>query len=85
MGAASIVLKLGMPPLLRRFGTLSVFVGTMRTWPAAFAALPFAALVARAGAGAGEDGVRWPTIALALFLSRLGCLAFSYVMSDLSP
>ena len=81
MGAVSIPLKLGMPLLLRRFGTLPVFVGTMRTWPATFAALPLAALVARAGGG--EDGAKWPAIALALFLSRLGCLAFSYVWLQL--
>ena len=44
MGAASIVLKLGMPALLRRHGTLPVFAGCMRVWPLAFAALPLAAL-----------------------------------------
>ena len=78
MGAASIVLKLGMPALLRRHGTLPVFAGCMRVWPLAFAALPLAALVARAGGpdGAGA-GARWAAVAGALLLSRLGCLAFS--------
>ena len=80
MGAASIVLKLGMPALLRRKGTLPVFSACMRVWPAAFAALPLAALV-RAAAGEGTEGgaKTWAAVAVALLLSRLGCLAFSCV------
>ena len=83
MGAVSIVLKLGMPPLLRARGTLPVFSACMRVWPVAFAALPLAAVVARAsssssdGALGGTDGKTWDAVAIVLFLSRLGCLAFS--------
>ena len=92
MGAVSIVLKLGMPALLRRFGTLAMFDFCMYAWIAAFASLPLASWVARAAtavvnnlnpnpnpnlnlrdAGTGE----WLSIGFVLFLSRLGCLAFS--------
>ena len=80
MGAVSIVLKLGMPPLLRARGTLPVFSACMRVWPVAFAALPLAAVVARASSDEAlgrTDGKTWAAVAVVLFLSRLGCLAFS--------
>ena len=52
MGAVSIVLKLGMPALLRRFGTLAMFDFCMYAWIAAFASLPLASWVARAATAA---------------------------------
>ncbi|PIL35917.1 MFS general substrate transporter [Ganoderma sinense ZZ0214-1] len=89
MGAVSIVLKLGMPALLRRFGTLAMFDFCMYAWIAAFAALPLASWVARGaaaalppnGAGLRDAGTgEWLSISFVLFLSRLGCLAFSIIM-----
>ncbi|CDO75650.1 hypothetical protein BN946_scf184941.g3 [Trametes cinnabarina] len=93
MGAVSILLKLCMPKLLRRFGTLNMFDFCMVAWVATFASMPFASFVAKqaatAGAhlfGGGEQLAReasayeWTIVAIVLFLSRLGCLAFSIIM-----
>ncbi|KAI0769763.1 MFS general substrate transporter [Trametes elegans] len=89
MGAVSIVLKLFMPVLLRRFGTLGMFDFAMLAWVATFAAMPFASFVAQRASAATplvnstmrEASVEeWTAIALVLFLSRLGCLAFSIIM-----
>lgn len=87
MGAVSIFLKLGMPALLRRFGTLAMFDFCMYAWIAAFASMPLASWVAQAATATlpGTDGPslreagtgEWLSIAFVLFLSRLGCLAFS--------
>ncbi|KAI0745943.1 MFS general substrate transporter [Earliella scabrosa] len=92
MGAGSILLKLCMPALLRRYGTLNVFDFCMAAWPLTFAAMPLASWVAQASAAPapidGFDGatareasaLEWTTVAFVLFLSRLGCLAFSIIM-----
>ncbi|KAH9895113.1 MFS general substrate transporter [Cubamyces lactineus] len=93
MGAVSIPLKLCMPKLLRRFGTLAMFDFCMLAWVATFAAMPFASFVAQRAtaaptllAGTGEEAFReastgeWAAVATVLFLSRLGCLAFSIIM-----
>ena len=94
MGAVSIPLKLCMPTLLRRFGTLAMFDFCMLAWVATFAAMPLASFVAQRanaptllGAGplqGGEEAAfreastgEWTAVAAVLFLSRLGCLAFS--------
>ncbi|KAH9942402.1 major facilitator superfamily domain-containing protein [Epithele typhae] len=76
MGFVSIFLKLLLPPVLRARGTLSVFAWCMRVWPLAFAALPLAAWAARVGTAE----TKWTMVAGALFLSRLGCMAFGVVM-----
>ncbi|KAI9060327.1 MFS general substrate transporter [Trametes sanguinea] len=93
MGAVSILLKLCMPKLLRRFGTLNMFDFCMVAWVATFASMPLASLVAKRAAaadtllfGGGERAAReasageWTVVAFVLFLSRLGCLAFSIIM-----
>ncbi|EIW63486.1 MFS general substrate transporter [Trametes versicolor FP-101664 SS1] len=86
MGAVSILLKLCMPKLLRRFGTLGMFDFAMLAWMATFAAMPLASLVAQSAAAAGVPLLReastreWVAVAVPLFLSRLGCLAFSIIM-----
>ncbi|KAI1795645.1 MFS general substrate transporter [Ganoderma leucocontextum] len=86
MGAVSILLKLCMPALLRRFGTLTMFDFCMYAWIAAFASMPLASWVAQAATAASPAGVRdastgeWLSISFVLFLSRLGCLAFSIIM-----
>ncbi|OSD06738.1 MFS general substrate transporter [Trametes coccinea BRFM310] len=93
MGAVSILLKLCMPKLLRRFGTLNMFDFCMIAWVATFASMPLASLVAKQAAaagtllfGGGEQAAReastveWTVVAFVLFLSRLGCLAFSIIM-----
>ncbi|TBU61708.1 MFS general substrate transporter [Dichomitus squalens] len=88
MGAVSILLKLCMPALLRRFGTLNMFDFCMYSWVVAFASLPLASWVAQASAAA-VDGLQqfrdastgeWISVGFVLFLSRLGCLAFSIIM-----
>ncbi|KAI0374170.1 MFS general substrate transporter [Pilatotrama ljubarskyi] len=93
MGAVSILLKLCMPKLLRRSGTLGMFDFCMLAWVATFASMPLASLVAQRAAiasapplGPGKAAVRetsaveWAAVSLVLFLSRLGCLAFSIIM-----
>ncbi|KAI0355607.1 MFS general substrate transporter [Trametes cingulata] len=92
MGTVSILLKLCMPKLLRRFGTLGMFDFCMLAWVATFASMPLASLVARRAAAAatplfaGKTAVReasaveWGAVSIVLFLSRLGCLAFSIIM-----
>ena len=88
MGAGSILLKLCMPALLRRYGTLNVFDFCMAAWPLTFAAMPLASWVAQASVGGSIPGglkesfreasaLEWTTVGFILFLSRLGCLAFS--------
>lgn len=96
MGAVSIFLKLCMPGLLRRYGTLNMFDFCMFAWVVTFAAMPLASWAAQSstsavpvddlrGSLADETTYReastleWTTIGCILFLSRLGCLAFSYV------
>ncbi|TBU33708.1 MFS general substrate transporter [Dichomitus squalens] len=88
MGAVSILLKLCMPALLRRYGTLNMFDFCMYSWVVAFASLPLASWVAQASAAA-VDGLQqfrdastgeWISVGFVLFLSRLGCLAFSIIM-----
>ncbi|KAI0681942.1 major facilitator superfamily domain-containing protein [Cerioporus squamosus] len=82
MGAVSIPLKLCMPVLLRRFGTLNVFDFAMLAWSACFLSMPLASWVAQASVATEKyrsgSAAEWASIALTLFLSRLGCLAFSY-------
>ncbi|RPD57572.1 MFS general substrate transporter [Lentinus tigrinus ALCF2SS1-7] len=92
MGAVSIPLKLCMPVLLQRFGTLNVFDFSMLAWSACFLSMPLASLIAQASIGTTTpiDGLvnkyregsalEWASVALTLFLSRLGCLAFSIIM-----
>ncbi|KAI0779428.1 MFS general substrate transporter [Fomes fomentarius] len=97
MGAVSIFLKLCMPGLLRRYGTLNVFDFCMSAWVVTFAAMPLASWAAQSSMSAVPiDGLRgspaeettyreastleWTTIGFILFLSRLGCLAFSIIM-----
>ena len=77
MGTLSIFLKLAMPFFLRRLGTLTVFRWCMRSWAATFAAMAFLPAVARNGGVAAE----WTAVSGVLFLSRIGCMAFSYVLS----
>ncbi|KAI0744127.1 MFS general substrate transporter [Daedaleopsis nitida] len=91
MGAVSIFLKLCLPPLLRRYGTLNMFDLCMFVWPFTFAAMPLASWVAQASVGSigglmikesfrEASALEWTTVGFILFLSRLGCLAFSLVM-----
>ncbi|KAH9858823.1 MFS general substrate transporter [Lenzites betulinus] len=93
MGAVSILLKLCMPKLLRRFGTLGMFDFSMLAWMATFAAMPLASFVAQRAASAVSPATplvgaflrdtstrEWVAVAVPLFLSRLGCLAFSIIM-----
>ncbi|KAI8972234.1 major facilitator superfamily domain-containing protein [Trametes punicea] len=93
MGAVSILLKLCMPKLLRRFGTLNMFDFCMVAWLATFASMPLASLIAQKAAvvatplsSTGGEAARapskgeWAVVAVVLFLSRLGCLAFSIIM-----
>ena len=77
MGTLSIFLKLAMPFFLRRLGTLTVFRWCMRSWAATFAAMAFLPAVAQSGGVAAE----WTAVSGVLFLSRIGCMAFSCVLS----
>ncbi|PCH36125.1 MFS general substrate transporter [Wolfiporia cocos MD-104 SS10] len=82
MGTVSIFLKLGMPALLRRLGVLTMFRICMRSWPITFAAMILLSVIARqvdAAGGAGRAG-EWVAISFVLFLSRIGCMAFSIIM-----
>lgn len=75
MGTLSIFLKLAMPFFLRRLGTLTVFRWCMRSWAATFAAMALLPVVAQRGGAAAE----WAAVSGVLFLSRIGCMAFSCV------
>ena len=90
MGTVSIPLKLCMPTLLHKFGTLNVFDFSMLAWSACFLSMPLASWIAQASTGITPiDGraekyregsaMEWASVSLTLFLSRLGCLAFSCV------
>lgn len=76
MGTLSIFLKLAMPFFLRRLGTLTVFRICMRSWAATFAAMALLPAVAQRGGAAAE----WAAVSGVLFLSRIGCMAFSCVV-----
>ncbi|EPT00739.1 hypothetical protein FOMPIDRAFT_1122034 [Fomitopsis schrenkii] len=76
MGTLSIFLKLAMPFFLRRLGTLTVFRWCMRSWAATFAAMALLPVVAQRGGAAAE----WAAVSGVLFLSRIGCMAFSIIM-----
>ncbi|KAF9805229.1 hypothetical protein IEO21_09135 [Rhodonia placenta] len=80
MGTVSIFLKLLMPPLLRRFGVLTVFRWCMRSWLVTFASMSLLSVVAKQVEGAGGKAVEWTAISFVLFLSRIGCMAFSIIM-----
>ncbi|KZT71985.1 MFS general substrate transporter [Daedalea quercina L-15889] len=80
MGTLSIFLKLGMPFFLRRFGTLTVFRWSMRSWAATFAAMALLPIVARAVHGAEGVAAEWAAVSVVLFLSRIGCMSFSIIM-----
>ncbi|EKM55775.1 uncharacterized protein PHACADRAFT_96118 [Phanerochaete carnosa HHB-10118-sp] len=82
MGLVSIGLKGALPVFLRRHDALAVFRFTLLTWPLTFALMPpLNALARRAqGGGAADEALLWVAISFVLFMSRLGCLAFSIVM-----
>ncbi|KAH9839273.1 MFS general substrate transporter [Rhodofomes roseus] len=80
MGTVSMFLKLGMPYLLRRFGTLTVFRFCMRSWPITFASMAILSIVAKKVEGVEGVVTEWAAVSFVLFLSRVGCLAFSIIM-----
>ncbi|KAH9935706.1 major facilitator superfamily domain-containing protein [Fomitopsis serialis] len=80
MGTVSIFLKLGMPYCLRRFGVLTVFRFCMRSWPFTFAAMALLSFVAKKVDGAEGVVTEWTAVSFVLFLSRIGCMAFSIIM-----
>lgn len=77
MGTVSIFLKLGMPYCLRRFGVLTVFRWCMRAWPVTFAAMALLSVFAQKVQGAEGLAAEWTAVSFVLFLSRIGCMAFS--------
>ena len=77
MGTVSIFLKLGMPYCLRRFGVLTVFQWCMRAWPVTFASMALLSLFAQKVQGAEGLAAEWTAVSFVLFLSRIGCMAFS--------
>jgi phosphoglycerol transferase MdoB-like AlkP superfamily enzyme len=79
MGTLSISLKLSLPLVLTRHSSISVFRIALIAWPFTFAGLALLPAMARA---AGSPSVPlWLGLAIVLFLSRIGCLSFSYVYS----
>lgn len=81
MGTVSIFLKLAMPYLLRRFGVLAVFKFCMRSWPITFATMSLLSIIAKRVEAAAEGKVgEWIAVSFVLFLSRIGCMAFSIIM-----
>lgn len=79
MGLVSIGLKAALPVFLRRHDALAVFRFTLLTWPFTFGLMPpLNALARRAQTGgAADEALLWVSISFVLFMSRLGCLAFS--------
>ena len=83
MGLVSIGLKASLPIFLQRYDALTVFRFTLLTWPATFALIPLLNAIARSGGANGSAAQKaflWVAISFVLFMSRLGCLAFSYVV-----
>ncbi|KAH9948661.1 MFS general substrate transporter [Amylocystis lapponica] len=80
MGTVSIFLKLLMPMLLRKLGVLTVFRICMQSWPVTFASMSLLSLVAKSAAGAEGKALEWTAVGIVLFLSRIGCMAFSIIM-----
>lgn len=80
MGLVSIGLKASLPIFLRRFDALAVFRVTLLTWPITFALMPLLNIIARRAAAehsASAEAFLWVAICFVLFMSRLGCMAFS--------
>ncbi|KZT10758.1 MFS general substrate transporter, partial [Laetiporus sulphureus 93-53] len=80
MGTVSIFLKLSLPPLLRRFGTLTMFRFCMRSWPVTFASMSLLSLIAQRAVQPEGRAVEWVAVSFVLFLSRIGTMAFSIIM-----
>jgi len=80
MGLVSIFLKLLVPTLLRRLGVLRMFRICMQIWPVTFASLSLLSLVAQRAVGTEGKVLEWISIGFVLFLSRIGCMAFSIIM-----
>lgn len=77
MGFVSIFMKLSMPFFLRRFGVINTFSVCMQSWPITFAAMPVLSFIAKSADNANQGPVEWTAMTFVLFLSRVGCLAFS--------
>ena len=80
MGLVSIGLKASLPNFLHRFDALTVFRFTLLTWPLTFASMPLMNIIVRQTGpdrSPRAEALLWIMISLVLFLSRLGCLAFS--------
>lgn len=80
MGLVSIGLKAILPIFLRRYDALNVFRFTLQTWPFTFALMPVLNVLARHAAkqpSARAEAILWVAISFVLFMSRIGCLAFS--------
>jgi hypothetical protein len=87
MGLVSIPLKLALPFILTRISTLAVFRIALRAWPVTFAVLPLLGLLARAlgpNRTAAQEALLWVAIAIVLFLSRVGCMAFGWAARAVS-
>ncbi|KAI0916406.1 hypothetical protein AcV5_006893 [Taiwanofungus camphoratus] len=80
MGFVSIFLKLALPALLRRFGVLTMFRFCMQSWPVTFASMSLLSILAKAAVAAEGKAVEWTAVGFVLFLSRIGCMAFSIIM-----
>lgn len=88
MGLVSIGLKASLPIFLRRFDALTVFRFTLQTWPVTFALMPVLNVLARFAVqhpGPQAEALLWVAISFVLFMSRLGCMAFSCVWRVSDP
>lgn len=80
MGLVSIGLKAALPIFLRRYDALNAFRFTLQTWPITFALMPILNVLARYAPqhpSAQTEAILWVAISFVLFMSRIGCLAFS--------
>lgn len=72
-----------MPRLLRTYDPVGMYKFCMAIWPFAFILLPFLNLIAQRGVGETPNpkvaAMVWVGIAVVLTMSRIACLAFSYV------
>jgi hypothetical protein len=80
MGLVSIGLKASLPIFLRRYDALTVFRFTLWTWPVTLGLIPILNIIARHGSSAKNQALLWVAVTIVLFMSRLGSLAFSYVL-----
>ena len=92
MGGLSVFLKLSLTWYLRpspnsRYSVsqklTKLFTQTMSTWPITFAGFVILGLISRGNTNGSLDTLVWIVLSVILFLSRIGCIPFTYDASSI--